>query len=301
MGLLGKVTKSLFGGSESKQRSNMDPRLMDAFLSNWRRAGDAADDLGRRTVLPAGETFGAGVGAVRGGIESAAAPLERAATAAGDAIGRAPSTVTAGQFGGEGFGRYLNPATDAVVDRTLGDLDRQRQIVQQGNEDAAIRAKAFGGSRQGVVEAETNRGFADTAARTAAGLRSQAFDKAAGLQAGDHDRSLAAERANQLAGLDASRVDLAGAGLLGDIADTTRRGGMESGVALANLGLTEREFSQEQLDADRLLELERQRIRNEALGIAPAGGAGKVSTGKSSTSPGFLGGVGDFFGNFYKG
>jgi hypothetical protein len=76
-------------------------------------------------------------------------------------------------------------------------LDRQRQIQQQQNAASATQAGAFGGSRQGVLEAETNRGFADQAAQTMAALNAQGFDTAASLQQADADRALQAQLSNQ--------------------------------------------------------------------------------------------------------
>lgn len=92
----------------------------------------------------------------------------------------------------------FDPAfAQGVLDPALHDLDRQRQILQQGNKDAAARAGAFGGSRHGVVEAETNRGYLDAAARTAGDLRMGMLDRALSTMSGDFGRSLQADQANQ--------------------------------------------------------------------------------------------------------
>tara|TARA_R100000808_G_scaffold22935_1_gene50309 strand:- start:4203 stop:4997 length:795 start_codon:yes stop_codon:yes gene_type:complete len=76
---------------------------------------------------------------------------------------------------------FQNPYTDQVIDQTLSDLDRARQIRLQSDQDRAIGANAFGGSRSGILEAETNRNFADQAARTAGNLRRSGFDTASNL------------------------------------------------------------------------------------------------------------------------
>ena len=88
------------------------------------------------------------------------------------------------------IGAYQNPYTQQVVDTTLADLDRSRQMTLNRNADSAIGANAFGGSRQGIVEAETNRAFADQAARTAAGLRQGGFDRATSLAGQDIGREI---------------------------------------------------------------------------------------------------------------
>jgi len=100
-------------------------------------------------------------------------------------------------FMGGNLDQYMNPYRSQVIDTTMEALDRQRQIQQQQNAASATQAGAFGGSRQGVLEAETNRGFADQAAQTMASLNAQGFDTAASLQQADADRALQAQLANQ--------------------------------------------------------------------------------------------------------
>ena len=82
---------------------------------------------------------------------------------------------------------YLNPYNDMVVQASLNDLNRARQLQQMGAQDRAIQAGAFGGSRSGILEAESDRAFYDAVGRTAAGLRSQGFDKASQLGMMDRD------------------------------------------------------------------------------------------------------------------
>lgn len=120
--------------------------------------------------------------------------------------------VNAGTFPRADISQYTNPYQSEVIDTTLDALDRQRQIQQQQNAAGATQAGAFGGSRHGVVEAETNRAYADQAAQTAAMLNAQGFDTAAGLQQADADRAMSAGLANQ--GVDqaitSQALDLAG-------------------------------------------------------------------------------------------
>ena len=81
---------------------------------------------------------------------------------------------------------FQNPFTTQVIDQSLADLDRARQIRLQSDQDAAIGAGAFGGSRSALLEAETNRNFADQAARTATNLRQSGYNNA--LNAAMQDR-----------------------------------------------------------------------------------------------------------------
>ena len=81
---------------------------------------------------------------------------------------------------------FQNPYNTQVIDQSLADLDRARQIRLQSDQDRAIGSGAFGGSRSALLEAETNRNFADQAARTASSLRQSGYNNA--LNAAMQDR-----------------------------------------------------------------------------------------------------------------
>ena len=82
---------------------------------------------------------------------------------------------------------FQNPYNTQVIDQSLADLDRARQIRLQSDQDAAIGAGAFGGSRSALLEAETNRNFADAAARTSSNLRQSGYNNS--LNAAMQDRN----------------------------------------------------------------------------------------------------------------
>lgn len=107
-----------------------------------------------------------------------------------------------------GMAPYQNAYTDGVIGRGLLDLDRSRQMALQGNSAEAIRNKAFGGSRQAVMDSETNRAFMDSANRFVADQRSQAFDKAAALSGQDVSNAMQATQANQGVDLNAALASL---------------------------------------------------------------------------------------------
>lgn len=79
---------------------------------------------------------------------------------------------------GPQYQQFYNPYQQQVVDATMGDMDRGRQMALGQIGAQATQAGAYGGSRHGVAEAETNRGFFDSMGQTMAGLRSNGFDNA---------------------------------------------------------------------------------------------------------------------------
>ena len=82
---------------------------------------------------------------------------------------------------------FMSPYQQDVIDVTLSEFDRQKQIQEQAIKDAAVRAGAFGGGREGVQLAEFGTGAARERAALQAGLLQQGFQQA----------QQAAERAQQ--------------------------------------------------------------------------------------------------------
>ena len=74
-----------------------------------------------------------------------------------------------------GIGGF-NPFEEQVVQRSLDDIARQRDIAQQGVRAQAVGSGAFGGSRQAVAEQEIGRNALDQMGRTSGQLRQAGFD-----------------------------------------------------------------------------------------------------------------------------
>ena len=115
--------------------------------------------------------------------------------------------VQAGQIASTDLGAYTNPYETQVVQQSLDDLERSRLMQQNQLGAQANAAGAFGGSRQGIAEAETNRAFADQAARTASGLRQTGFQNAQQLAGQDIGYNMQAGLANQGANLQAGTTN----------------------------------------------------------------------------------------------
>ena len=101
--------------------------------------------------------------------------------AARNMFGQSMANDPRGQLAGMGqspldINSFQNPYQEQVIDNAMADLNRGRQLQIQSDQDAAIGRGAFGGSRSAVLEAETNRNFADRAGNVAANLRQQGFD-----------------------------------------------------------------------------------------------------------------------------
>jgi len=74
-----------------------------------------------------------------------------------------------------GIGSF-NPFEEQVVQRSLGDIARQRDIQQQAMNAQAVGSGAFGGSRQAIANQELNRNALEQMGRTSGQLRQAGFD-----------------------------------------------------------------------------------------------------------------------------
>lgn len=81
---------------------------------------------------------------------------------------------------GPNIGQFMNPFTSAVTARTMDDMNRARMMTMNQNGAQATQAGAYGGSRHGIADAETNRAFFDQAGNMAANLNMQGFNTALG-------------------------------------------------------------------------------------------------------------------------
>ena len=146
------------------------------------------------------QAIGQGIGAVGtglGAIGSALGQLPEAqqgyrdqqdamlqAQALGQAGTQQAQGMTAGadyNFDPNSYQDFMNPFMNDVIQQQYQDIQRQGDIQKQGANAQAVGAGAFGGSRQGIQQAEINRNVLDQQARTGSQLRSQGFQQAQGL------------------------------------------------------------------------------------------------------------------------
>jgi len=112
---------------------------------------------------------------------------------------------------------YQSPYTQQVIETTLGDIRRERDIAQRQAQESAIRAGAFGGSRSAIMEAEATRPYIQEAARTAAGLRQAGYGQALGAAESDLARQMATRGFQRGLYGDISGLQTGRLGLLGGI------------------------------------------------------------------------------------
>ena len=186
------------------------------------------------------------------------------------------------------IGAYQNPFQTQVIDNTLGDLNRARQMQIQSDQDAAIGRGAFGGSRSALLEAETNRNFADRAGNIAADLRSQGFDRATDLAGMDIGRDMQNRRFQS--------------GLLGDqLTDQYRNLGLLSGMGGQQQGLQQRGMDAGYQQFGRAINYGPQQLGLLAQGVSALPTQTNVSQSYKPGMGDYLGGAAGLLGSAYMG
>lgn len=112
------------------------------------------------------------------------------------AVGYKPAQQQTYTLSGTNIGQYQNPYQQQVINTAMRDINRQQQKSLNQLGAQATQAGAFGGDRFALESAETRRGFAETAADTAAQLRQQGYGQALGAAQFDVGQRTAAEAAN---------------------------------------------------------------------------------------------------------
>ena len=126
-----------------------------------------------------------------------------------DAAGATASNV-AGQsvtpFPQIDIGAYMNPFIQQVMDRSLGEVDRQAGIERNALKGQVAAQGAYGGSRHGIMESEQRRNTADLKQNLIASLLSGAYSDAGSQYRADVNNNfvnsgLQLDASNMLAGL----------------------------------------------------------------------------------------------------
>ena len=183
-------------------------------------AGLAPQVAGQTALQQAATTLGAqaaGIDPVTGqktGLASFEPALQRAQAEA--ALAGGLGTAALGTLGGVSLGaptaaqtqQFMSPFQQQVIDATLGEFDRNKQIQEQQIRDQQAALGALGSGRAGVQLAEFGTGAARERALLQAGLLQQGFNQA--QQARQQDIANRFGVAQGIQGLGAFRSGLAG-------------------------------------------------------------------------------------------
>ena len=83
-----------------------------------------------------------------------------------------------GMYDPSGVQKFMNPYQQQVIDEAIKQINRQGQMSRQNLQGQAVRAGAFGGSRQGVQDAELERALSEQRNSAIVGGLSQGYNQA---------------------------------------------------------------------------------------------------------------------------
>jgi hypothetical protein len=158
------------------------------------------------------------------------------------ATGQAQNIATqAGQMFQPGAAQaFMDPYQQNVTQEALREIRRQGDIARQAQSAQAVKAGAFGGAREGVVQAETERGIQDIMSRRIFEDLSRNYQQALAASQGAGAGQL--QQAGMLGGLGKQY------GALGTTAQTQQLQDIQS---LLGVGGFQQQFGQAQLEAQR--------------------------------------------------
>jgi len=148
------------------------PPLPNQTVQGISDAEKQALDTARSSIANRPDYLSMGVGSLGQSALTGAGALQTAANAATQA------QASTGQFDPSTTSQFMNPYQQNVIDEYTKEMNRQFNIQQQGRDAQAVSAGAFGGARQGVLDAEAATGFNRQLGQGLAGLMSSGYQQA---------------------------------------------------------------------------------------------------------------------------
>lgn len=158
--------------------------------------------------------------------------IGQAATTAGNIANTASNlsyTPTTTSFDATQASQYMNPYLQTALQPQLEEARRQSQITQAQNASKMTQAGAFGGGRQAILDAETQRALGANLANITGTGYSNAYDKAMSQFNADQQRKMQENQYGAGYGLQGLQTGLQAAQTQGNL------GAQESQTGLANL------------------------------------------------------------------
>lgn len=263
----GDVKHFLTGGPTSTVGSaaNAGVAGVESNLSNW--AGDYTTNmLGQGQALanlPYTAYMGpltAGESPLQTGAFSTAAGLTTP-TSIGTAASEAGKIGTAAQglkytpgttsFDTTQATAYMNPYLKASLEPQLAEARRQSEITQMGNAAKMTGAGAFGGGRQAILDAETQRALGANLANITGTGYSTAYDKAMAQFNADQQRKMQEGQFGATYGLQGLQTGLQAAQTQGNLGATEAQTGLANLKTQLDAGAVQRGIESEGIAADK--------------------------------------------------
>ena len=176
------------------------------------------------------------------------------------AAGYQPGTFTNSTFNAAAANKYMNPYLQASLNPQIEEARRQSQITQQQNAGKLTQAGAFGGGRQAIMDAETQRALGANLANITGAGYNKAFDTAMGQFNTEQGRNLDVQKANE-----ASRQYSADYGLK-SLSDLMKAGEVQRGITSEGIAADKRQFEEQQAHPYNMVEFQRKLVEGLPIG-----------------------------------
>ena len=176
--------------------------------------------------------------------------------------GYTPGTFTSGTFGTAEANKYMNPYLTASLQPQIDEARRQSQITQQQNASKMTQAGAFGGSRQAIMDAETQRALGANLANITGTGYNTAYEKAMAQFNAEQGRGLDTQRANE-----ASRQYSADYGLK-SLQDLMSAGATQRDIEQQGITADKAQFEQQQAYPFNMVEFQRKLVEGLPIGAS---------------------------------
>ena len=262
----GEVKKFQTGGTTSPTAGfNAGLAGVESNLSNW--AGPYVTNMLGQGQALANMPYQAYMGQLTAGesplqtsaFTNAAAlqtpsSIGTAATTAGDIGTKAQGlqyTPTTTSFDATQAQNYMNPYLQASLNPQLEEARRQSQITQQQNAAKMTQAGAFGGSRQAILDAETQRNLGSNLANITGTGYNTAFNNAQQQFNADQQRKMQEAQYGAGFGLQGLQTGLQAAQAQGALGTQQNQAGINTLNAQLGAGAQQRGIESEGIAADK--------------------------------------------------
>jgi hypothetical protein len=161
------------------------------------------------------------------------------------------------QFGQSNLDQYMNPYLSTILNPQIEEARRQAQITQNQNNAQMTQAGAFGGGRQAILNAETQRNLGTKLADITGKGYENAYTQALGQYNADQSRLLDALKSKEQSGQFGATQGLNYLKEAGDVAqsqgqfgNTQQQQALAANRQQAELGGVQRDITQEGLKSD---------------------------------------------------
>ncbi len=176
--------------------------------------------------------------------------LDAAATSAGNQQPYNPTTFNGGIFDTQAAQQYMNPYLQAALNPQLDEARRQSQISQLQNNAKLTQAGAFGGSRQAIMDSETQRNLGTNLANITGQGYNTAYNNAQQQFNADMGRGLTAQAGTEQSKQFGAQQGLNALNTQANIGSAQNSANLQNLQAQLGAGNTQRGINQEGVTAD---------------------------------------------------